>query len=110
MDNPRVIAIGTAMPTTSYTQAQLAQYFGVGNRKIQALFANSHIKKRCLNLPRLQEALQNGGAEGPMLSEDPDILASRHRQGVISLKKRIYYRCDHLFVNNVSGRAIFYTN
>lgn len=85
MDNPRVIAIGTAMPTTSYTQAQLAQYFGVGNRKIQALFANSHIKKRCLNLPRLQEALQNGQAEAPMLSEDPDILASRHRQGVVAL-------------------------
>lgn len=85
MDNPRVISIGTARPTTSYTQAQLAQYFGVGNRKIQALFANSHIKKRCLNLPRLQEALQNDRAEEPMLSEDPDILASRHRQGVISL-------------------------
>ena len=85
MNNPRVIAIGTAMPTTSYTQAQLAQYFGVGNRKIQALFANSHIQKRCLNLPRLEEAKQGKAANEPLGSEDPDVLAARHRQGVISL-------------------------
>ncbi|MGM9998920.1 MAG: type III polyketide synthase [Candidatus Bruticola sp.] len=85
MDNPRIASIGTAVPPTSYTQAELARYFGVNNRKIQSLFANSHIKKRHLNLPVLEELIRKQDAEQPIHSEDPDILIARHRQGVIFL-------------------------
>ncbi|MGM9992802.1 MAG: type III polyketide synthase [Candidatus Bruticola sp.] len=85
MDNPRIASIGTAVPPTSYTQAELAQYFGVNNRKIQALFSNSHIEKRHLTLPVLEELIRSKSNALPVQSEDPDILAARHRQGVLNL-------------------------
>ena len=77
MNDPRIISIGTDVPEKSYTQAELAQFFGIGNPKIQRLFANSHIKKRHLNLPEM-------GPDG-IPEETPEELNEKHRQGILKI-------------------------
>ena len=73
--NPRILAVGTAVPETSYTQVELARLFGTQNPKILALFQQSHIRKRHLTLPR----------PGPlgMPEESAEELLEKHRAGIL---------------------------
>lgn len=84
MEYPYICAVGTAVPQRAYTQAELAKYFGADNRKIQALFANSRIKKRHLVLP-IPEA---GSAQPESFEESADELAEKHRRGCLDLGRR----------------------
>ncbi|MBQ7501330.1 type III polyketide synthase [bacterium] len=83
MNDPRIIAVETAVPETSFSQARLAEVFGVGNKKIQKLFANSHIKKRHLVLPVAGEGGEQG--EEAIAEESADELADKQLRGVIKL-------------------------
>lgn len=75
MSDPRIISIGTAVPERSYTQAELSELFNPSNPKIIKLFANSHIKKRHLQLKVTPEHT--------LASETPDELLDKHRQGIL---------------------------
>jgi len=73
--NPRIVALGTAVPETSYTQEELVRLFGARHPKIEALFRQSHIRKRHLTLPE----------PGPLgiPEESPEELLEKHRQGIL---------------------------
>ncbi len=73
--NPRIVAVGTAVPETSYTQEELVRMFGASHPKIAALFLQSHIRKRHLNLP----------PPGPlgMPDECAEDLLEKHRSGIL---------------------------
>lgn len=83
MNDPRIVAVETAVPETFFSQARLAEVFGVGNKKIQKLFANSHIKKRHLVLPIACESGEGG--EETVIEESADGLAAKQLRGVIKL-------------------------
>ncbi len=73
--NPRILALGTAVPETSYTQEELVRLFGAGNPKITRLFLSSHIRKRHLTMP----------TPGPlgMPEESVEELLAKHRTGIL---------------------------
>lgn len=73
--NPRILAIGTAVPETCYTQQDLARLFGLRNPRIARLFEQSHIKQRHLTLP----------PPGPlgMPEETVEDLLEKHRRGIL---------------------------
>lgn len=75
MNHPRILALGTAVPETSYTQEELAHLFGVRNPKVAQLFRQSHIRRRHLTLPA-------PGPEG-MPEETVEELLEKHRQGIL---------------------------
>ena len=75
MNHPRILAVGTAVPETSYTQEELARLFGVRNPKVAQLFRQSHIRSRHLTLP-------TPGPEG-MPEETVEELLEKHRQGIL---------------------------
>lgn len=74
---PRMLAIGTAVPPRRYTQAELAELFGLQNPKLQRLFRNSHIKYRHLMLP----------PPGPlgMPAESIEALNEKHLKGCLEV-------------------------
>ncbi|MBQ7568789.1 type III polyketide synthase [bacterium] len=76
MNNPRIISIGTAVPERSFTQQELSDLFNPSNPKIIKLFAQSHIKKRHLQLPVTEDHT--------IAEESPDDLLAKHRQGILS--------------------------
>ena len=43
MDNPRILAVGTAVPPTSFTQDELIDIFGYTDPRHQNLFRQSGI-------------------------------------------------------------------
>ena len=76
MKDPHILSIGTAVPEKSYTQLELAKLFGAKNPRINKLFAQSHIKKRHLNLPE-------PGPDGCIPEESFQQLLDKHREGIL---------------------------
>ena len=76
MNHPHILSIGTAVPESHFSQTELSGLFNPTNPKIIKLFANSHIKKRHLQLPVTPE--------GTIAEESPEELLEKHRQGIIT--------------------------
>lgn len=48
---PRIVGVGTATSSTSYTQQEVLEAFDITDPRIRSLFANSAIERRYLTLP-----------------------------------------------------------
>ncbi|WP_329361924.1 type III polyketide synthase [Streptomyces sp. NBC_00669] len=48
---PTFLGVGTAVPTRSYTQEEVLDFFGITDARVRSVFANSAIDRRCLTLP-----------------------------------------------------------
>lgn len=73
----RLVSVGTATPPTSYTQDEVLEWFGEEDRKIRALFKNSHIGSRALYLPPRDE---HG-----IVEESNQELLDKHLKGVLEI-------------------------
>lgn len=74
---PRLISVGTANPSSLYTQEDVLAWSKEEDPKIQKLFRNSHIETRALYLPE-------GGAVLPG-EESPQDLIDRHLNGALEI-------------------------
>lgn len=83
---PRVLGSGTAVPVTSYTQAQLLELFGITDPRVRSVFGNSAIDRRFLTLPPV-------GPDGAHLSETQGQLLRRHRQQTVDMGARALAEC-----------------
>jgi polyketide synthase Type III len=50
---PKIIGVGTAVPATSYTQAEVLQEFKITDPRVRSIFLNAAIERRGLTLPPL---------------------------------------------------------
>src|SRR5262249_44341478 len=71
MDSPRILAVGTAVPPTSFTQDELIDIFGYTDPRYQNLFRQSGIERR--------HFFVEGDRTRP--DEDVDQLAARFEAG-----------------------------
>lgn len=53
---PRLLGVGTAVPETSYSQAEVLDLFEVTDPKVRSVFLNSAIERRHLTMPALDAA------------------------------------------------------
>lgn len=81
---PRLIAIGTATPASTYTQDEVLDWSKVTDPKIQRLFRNSHIESRALHLPAL--------VDGKPPEETPQTLIDRHLSGALDIGSKAITR------------------
>lgn len=73
----RLVSIGTAHPSTLYTQEDVLAWSQESDPKIQRLFRNSHIETRALFLPEQ--------VDGKPPSETPQTLIDRHLRGALEI-------------------------
>ncbi|MDI5972643.1 type III polyketide synthase [Streptomyces sp. SL13] len=75
-DQARIVAVGTAVPPESYSQAELLDIFRIEDPRIRSVFLNSAIDRRHLTLPPT-------GADGARVLELQGALLAKHKaQGV----------------------------
>ena len=74
---PRLISVGTANPSSLYTQEDVLTWSQEADPKIQKLFRNSHIETRDLYLPE-------GGAISPG-EEGQHEMIDRHIKGDLEI-------------------------
>lgn len=74
----RMLSVGTAHPPQQYSQQDLLDLFQVTDKRIIALFGNSHIRSRYLYLPP-----RNGAGRVP--DETNVDLLEKHRRGALDL-------------------------
>lgn len=67
----KILSVGTSLPKTSFTQAELADIFQVKNEKSQRFFKHSHIEKRYLLPP------EDGGFKTSISEETPSQLRQK---------------------------------
>lgn len=72
---PRLLAVGTATPPTSYGQQELLERFGITDERVSAVFANSHIDRRHLFVPQT----------GTLSTETQAELLDKHRAGALDM-------------------------
>jgi predicted naringenin-chalcone synthase len=68
---PVLLGLGTAVGPQAYSQAEVLDYFGITDRRIRLLFANSAIKRRYLSLP-------GRGPDGIPVTESQSDLLRKH--------------------------------
>ncbi|MEU7618276.1 3,5-dihydroxyphenylacetyl-CoA synthase DpgA [Micromonospora rifamycinica] len=71
VDSPRIVGVGTAVPTTSYSQGELLDEFRITDPRIRSVFLNSAIERRGLTLPPL-------GPDGSRCVESQGDLLRKH--------------------------------
>ncbi|MFF1838048.1 3,5-dihydroxyphenylacetyl-CoA synthase DpgA [Streptomyces sp. NPDC058231] len=75
-DVARIMAIGTAVPPTSYTQRELLDIFGIEDPRIRSVFLNSAIDRRYLTLP------PEDSDGGRIMEVQGELLAKHKAQGI----------------------------
>jgi polyketide synthase Type III len=83
---PRILAIGTANPATTYSQQDVLDRYQVDEERIRSLFLNSHIDNRHLVLPPL-------GSDGTPPPESQGQLLQKHRTEGIELAAQALQAC-----------------
>ena len=78
---PRLVAVGSATPPTSYSQQELLEIFQVEDPRIRSLFLNGGIQRRYLTLPPEL-------ADGTRLSETQGDLLRKHATSGVSIRAR----------------------
>ena len=71
MSKAKILSVGTAVPDTSYTQADLLKMLDLSDPRIARLFLTTHIKKRHLFLPNVDTKL----------NEPQGVLLKKHLEG-----------------------------
>lgn len=78
--------VGTAVPETSYTQAELLDIFQITDPRVRSLFENGAIARRNLVLPP-------GGADGRPQTESQGELLAKHRRIGLQMGAEAVQRC-----------------
>jgi polyketide synthase Type III len=81
-----MVGVGTAVPSTSYSQQDLLDIFGIDNPRIQGVFLNSAIERRFLTLPPRQ-------TDGTWVKEMQGELLARHKSQGIDMGARAIQAC-----------------
>jgi polyketide synthase Type III len=83
---PRIIGVGTAVPTTSYTQEDLLNELRITDQKVRSVFLNSGIKRRHLVLPPT-------GADGTRIMEEHGDLLDKHKKVAVEMAAAAVEEC-----------------
>jgi 3,5-dihydroxyphenylacetyl-CoA synthase len=75
---PTIVGVGTATPSRSYAQEEVADLLGIENSRARALFLNSWINRRHLTLPAIQE-------DGVRRPETQGELLLKHRSSAVTI-------------------------
>lgn len=81
-----IAGVGTATPSTSYSQEDLLEVFAVRDRRVRSLFLNSHIDRRYLTLP-------SPDANGLLPKESQAELLKKHRACAVDLGASAVLSC-----------------
>jgi len=84
---PRILSVGTAVPPTKYTQAEILELFHESSPKIRSLFQSSRINTRHLCLPE--------PVDGRMPEETNQELLDRHLHGALEIGPQAIEECLH---------------
>lgn len=82
---PKILSVGTANPSTYYSQQDILKLFRVQNPVVRRIFQASHIQGRYLYLPIPDE---NG-----LPQESQGELLAKHRHGAMELGEKAIKRC-----------------
>ena len=85
MAQPKILAVGTAVPPNRYTQAEVLSRYKVKSAAIKQIFSASHIEGRHLYLPPADE-------HGIPTESQSELLA-KHRRGALEIGKQAIDRC-----------------
>src|SRR5262250_3852573 len=107
MDGPRILAVGTAVPPTSFTQDELIDIFGYTDPRHRSVFRQSGIERRHFFVDKTQVRPD----------EDVDQLASRFEAGSVTLGMQAVRAClgrqgldaseiDFLATTTCTGRLV----
>ena len=107
MDDPRILAVGTAVPPTSFTQDELIDIFGYTDPRHRSVFRQSGIERRHFFVDETQVRPD----------EDVDQLASRFEAGSVTLGMQAVRAClgrqgldaseiDFLATTTCTGRLV----
>ncbi|XYH97097.1 3,5-dihydroxyphenylacetyl-CoA synthase DpgA [Sorangium sp. So ce1128] len=83
---PRITAVGTGLPPSSYTQDELLDAFRVDDPRIRSLFLNSTIERRYLTLPPLRP-------DGARRVETQGELLRKHVRSGLAMGRDAIMRC-----------------
>ena len=107
MGSPRILAVGTAVPATSFTQDQLVDLFGYADARRRSFFSHSGIERRHFFVD----------AAHARPDEDVDQLAARFEKGSVALGTQAIHTCldrgnldvsevDFLATTTCTGRLV----
>lgn len=82
----RIVGVGTAVPSTSYSQRDLLEIFSIDNPRVRGVFLNSAIQRRFLTLPPRQP-------DGTWVKEMQGDLLARHKAQGIDMGVRAIQAC-----------------
>jgi alkylresorcinol/alkylpyrone synthase/polyketide synthase Type III len=83
---PRLLAVATANPPTSYSQDDILRSYGITDPTVVSVFRNSHIDKRHLTLPP-------AGPDGRPALETQGELLAKHKEKGVELAARALLDC-----------------
>ncbi|MCL7457403.1 3,5-dihydroxyphenylacetyl-CoA synthase DpgA [Micromonospora echinofusca] len=86
VDSPRIVGVGTAVPTTSYSQRELLDEFHITDPRIRSVFLNSAIDRRGLTLPPL-------GPDGSRCTESQGELLRKHVTNGLAMGREAVEAC-----------------
>ena len=81
----RLLAVGTAVPESTYTQQEILDLFGVTDQKTKKIFHHSHIRKRHLCLPDV-------GSDNNISEESHTELLAKHKKHSVELGHKAVVR------------------
>ncbi|GAB1510947.1 3-oxoacyl-[acyl-carrier-protein] synthase III C-terminal domain-containing protein [Actinophytocola sp. KF-1] len=81
----RILAVGTAVPETAYSQRELVDLLGITDPRVRSVYLNSAIERRFLTLPE-------PGPDGIRAETTGELLAKHKAQGV-SMGTRAVQEC-----------------
>ncbi|MFJ1754887.1 3,5-dihydroxyphenylacetyl-CoA synthase DpgA [Kitasatospora sp. NPDC088134] len=82
----RIVAVGTAVPETSYTQRELLDIFDIQDPRVRSVFTNSAIERRHLTLPP-------EGPDGRRVMEAQGALLAKHKAQAVDMGVRAVQEC-----------------
>jgi 3,5-dihydroxyphenylacetyl-CoA synthase len=83
---PAIVAVGTAVPDTSYSQQELLAEFQITDPKVRSVFTNSAIARRHLVLPP-------AGPDGRRVTEPQGDLLDKHKRVAVQLGAQAVEDC-----------------
>lgn len=95
---PRIAGVGTAIPSTSYTQQELLNEFAIDDPKVRSVFLNSSIGRRYLVLPPV-------GQDGKRKIELQGDLLDKHKAQAVEMGAAALEECMKRAGMNISDIA-----
>nr|CAQ52620.1 type III polyketide synthase [Streptomyces violaceoruber] len=86
-NSPRLIGVGTAVPSESYSQREILDIFAIDDPRVRSVFLNSAIERRFLRLPPERE---DGGGRH---MESQGELLRKHRESGVDMGARALQEC-----------------